>query len=87
MKKRGKSLCKDCKYRFRRVFMPSGEGEYADAEGNEATISDENIIIMNSCLLNGMDLEGEITIDCGHYMDENTTDDCAISFFKNTMIY
>jgi len=65
--------------------MPSGSEEYTDAEGNEAALSDENIIIMNSCLLNGMDLEGEITIDCGHYINENDSDKCTIPFFKNIM--
>ena len=37
MTKKGKSLCKECKYRFRRVFIPSKSEEYEDEDGNIIT--------------------------------------------------
>ena len=38
------NLCKYCKYRFRRVFIPMRSEEYEDAEGNVMITNGENII-------------------------------------------
>ena len=51
------SLCKDCKWRHRRAFMPLDPSEY----------NDNTIIIMLQCLVTELDIADEITIDCTHY--------------------
>ncbi len=65
--------------------MPSGLEEYTDGDGNAVDSSDENIIIMNMCLLTGMDLDGEITIECCHFVDRND-DNRPIPFFRGLKI-
>ena len=71
------NLCKNCKYRFRRVFIPMRSEEYEDAEGNVVTTNGENIIISNQCLIVDIDIDGESTIDCSHFkpIDEDEKED------------
>jgi len=76
------NLCKTCKYRFRRVFMPLRPEEYLDEDGNRVLENDENIIITNQCLLTGMDLDGDITIECDSYRSRDEKEHESITFFK-----
>lgn len=71
------NLCKNCKYRFRRVFIPMRSEEYEDAEGNVMITNGENIVISNQCLIVDIDIDGESTIDCSHFkpIDKNTEED------------
>lgn len=62
------NLCKYCRYRFRRVFIPLHPEEYEDAEGNSVLVGDDNIIISNQCLLTNMDIDREATIECSHFV-------------------
>jgi len=80
-----KSLCKDCKWRFRRVFIPTNPEEFEDDEGNkllEDFDGKTDSIVINICLLSEMDLDMDITTECSHYkkMDEKKED---ISIFKH----
>ncbi len=61
------NLCKNCRYRFRRVFIPLNPEEYEDAEGNSVLVGDDNIIISNQCLLTNMDINREATVECSHF--------------------
>jgi hypothetical protein len=76
------NLCKTCKYRFRRVFIPIHPEEYEDDDGNTVVAGEDNIIISNQCLLTEMDIDGEATVECSHFIEreEKTS---AISFFKH----
>ena len=79
-------LCKDCKYRFRRVMMPLRPEEYVDENGNRLLEGDENIIITNQCLIAGMDLDGDITIECDSYErrdDEEDEEMEPVTFFRH----
>ncbi len=82
MTKKGSSLCKECKYRFRRVFMPSQSEEYVDEDGNNILASEDSIIITNVCLLSGMDIEDEVTVECNHFKEKAHKDD-TVPFFKH----
>jgi len=76
-----KSLCKNCKFRFRRVFIPSDPDEFIDENGNSVLSDDnENIIIMNMCLIADMDLDLDSTIECTHYAPK---EEKKLPFFKN----
>ena len=79
----GNNLCKDCKYRFRRVFMPLRPEEYVDEDGNRVLANEENIIITNQCLLTSLELDGDITIECDSYKSRNETERIPITFFKH----
>jgi hypothetical protein len=58
------SICKDCKHRFRRVFLPlKNEME----EIKPMVIDDENVLIIQTCLISGLDLEAEVTIECNYF--------------------
>ena len=61
------NLCKTCKYRFRRVFIPTHPEEYVDADGNTMVAGENNIIISNQCLLTEMDIDWEATVECSHF--------------------
>ena len=76
-------LCKNCKYRFRRVFMPLRPEEYLDEDGNSVLTEEDNIIITNQCLLTAMDLDGDVTIECDSYKSRNKPDDESVTFFKH----
>ena len=39
------NLCKTCKYKFRRVFMPLKPELYEDEDGNPILSNEDNIII------------------------------------------
>jgi hypothetical protein len=65
-----KGLCKDCRWRFKRVFIPTNPDEFEDEEGNKL-LEDFNgktdSIVINICLLSEMDLDMDITTECSHY--------------------
>ena len=62
------SLCKTCKFRFRRVWIPLRPDMYVDDSGESVMGEDnENILIVNSCIISGLDLDEEVTIECSHY--------------------
>ena len=75
------SLCKQCKFRFRRVFIPCTQEKFEDEQGNEVDINDQSILIMNLCLASDMDLDMDSTIECSHFQSKDA--DAAISFFKH----
>ena len=75
------SLCKSCKFRFRRVFIPLNPQEFKDEQGNcVLNEEEENIVIMNMCLAADMDLELDFTVECTHYKPKEEN---SISFFKH----
>jgi len=77
------NLCKRCKYRFRRVFMPLRPEEYVDEDGNRVLAGEENIIITNQCLLTSMDLDGDVTVECDSYKNREEPERESITFFKH----
>ena len=70
------SLCKTCKYRHRRVSLVSNPSEYVDTNGMKPfeDAEDAVILISNFCLVNGMEIGGEITIDCSNYKEKDKDD-------------
>jgi hypothetical protein len=64
--------CKLCAFRFRRVFIPAATEEFVDDEGNVLDIDSDNIMIMNLCLLTGMDIGGESTIECCYFREKDS---------------
>jgi len=76
------NLCKNCKYRFRRVFIPLRPEEYEDADGNTMVTGEDNIIISNQCLLTEMDIGEEATIECSHFI-EREEETVRLPFFSH----
>ena len=81
MSHQSKSLCKSCRHKFRRVFIPLRIEEYVDDDGNPISPEEDNILIINSCLISSMDIEGEETIECDHYKQKQEDD--QFPFFKH----
>jgi len=77
-----KSLCKDCKFRFRRVFIPMNPQEFEDGEDNYVFDEEENIVIMNMCLAADMDLDLDSTVECTHYCPREEKEQFT-PFFKH----
>jgi len=79
------NLCTKCKFRFRRLFIaPPGEYEPEDGIIDEEFESDnDNIIISNTCLISGLDITREITIDCSHFMRNDIEHNEKVPFFKS----
>jgi hypothetical protein len=79
------NLCKNCKHRFRRVFIPLKPESYVDEEGNRVLANDENIIITNQCLVSAMDLDGDVTVECDSYerRAEKHNNNKPTPFFKH----
>ena len=81
------NLCKDCVFRFRRVFIPRNPEHFVDEDGVQLLEDGESIVIMNMCLISDMDLELDFTVDCTHYRsnsEEDIVDVCEkISIFKH----
>lgn len=80
-------LCKDCKWRFRRVFIPTVPEEIIDEDDEilEDFDGSTNSIIMDICLLSDMDIGLDITTDCNHYepMGKSNDLDKKSGLFKN----
>jgi hypothetical protein len=68
------NLCRKCKNKFRRVFIPLKPEQYIDENGEQIFDNNEdNVVIMNMCLIANMDVEGEATVECDHYvLDDNS---------------
>jgi hypothetical protein len=79
---KGPSLCKNCKYRFRRVFIPLDPDDYVDEDGDSILRGEDNIIITNVCLLSGMDIDREVTVECNHFKEKIDEKD-TVPFFKH----
>ena len=77
------NLCKSCRHRFRRVFIPIHPEEYEDVEGNAMLVGENNIIISNQCLLIEMDIDGEATIECSHFIEVEKRGSNSFPFFKH----
>jgi hypothetical protein len=77
------NLCKNCKYRFRRVFIPIHPEEYEDANGNTMVTGEDNIIVSNQCLLTEMDIDWEATIECSHFIEVEKKESNSFPFFKH----
>jgi len=86
-KSKGKSICKDCAYRFRRCFIPTSLEDYVDEDGNALFSDNDNIVVLNLCLISNMDIDREITIDCNHYKNKDEVDNediiKSIPFFRH----
>jgi hypothetical protein len=63
------------------VFIPLRIEEYMDDDGNPISPEEDNILIINTCLISGMDIEGEETIECGHHNQKQEDD--QFPFFKH----
>jgi len=63
-----RSLCKDCKNRFRRVFIPSNMQKFLDMDDDAISTEGEDVVIMTMCLASDMDLDLDATIECTHYI-------------------
>jgi hypothetical protein len=62
--------------------MPSTSEEYVDEDGNNIVASEDSIIITNVCLLSGMDIEDETTVECNHFKEKIHKTD-AVPFLKH----
>jgi len=71
-----KSLCKTCKYRHRRVFLVLNPNEYIDENDNKPFENEKDAVIMisNFCLVTGIEVGGEITVDCSDYKEKTSND-------------
>lgn len=61
------SLCRECNHRFRKVFMPTKSEELEDCNGEITVINDENVLIIQICLISGIDIDGDVTIECNYF--------------------
>jgi hypothetical protein len=84
------NLCVKCRFRFRRLLIPAPEdyeaGYESDNEENneEFDPDNDNIMIINTCLITGMDITREITIDCSHFSKiEEVSKINKVPFFKH----
>lgn len=64
------SICKNCKHRFRRVFIPLKPEEYVTENGDAAMTGEDNIVIYNQCLITDMDMDSDETIECSHFEEK-----------------
>lgn len=55
--------------------------DYTYTDGTVIPTDEENIIILNQCLILGMDIDGESTIECSHFIESSKDED--ILFFNN----
>jgi len=76
------SLCKRCKYRFRRVFIPLDNSDYVTNNKKELA-DEENIVILNYCLLLDDNIDTEITIECSHFVAKES--DNEVNLFKHNI--
>lgn len=54
--------------------MPLRSDMYVDENGQYVMNDDEeNILIINSCIISGLDLDEEITIECSHHEPKEET--------------
>lgn len=75
------SLCKDCKFRFRCIIIPSDPDKYIDENGESLLDSkDETILIVITCLISGMELNDDAIIECNKFC-KNDSD--IVPFFKH----
>jgi len=78
------NLCKQCANRFRRIYVPFRPENYINENGEE--LSDTDIIIMISCLVSGIDIENEFTIECSHFKaiegNTETEENCFLRSIK-----
>lgn len=75
-----KSICKNCEFRFRRVFMPANPEQYRVEDDDVEVEPGDNIVIMNMCLVADMDLDLDSTVECTHYKPKNNS---KVSLFKH----
>jgi hypothetical protein len=77
------NLCRKCKNKFRRVFIPLKPEQYVDENGEQIFDNNEdNVVIMNMCLIANMDVEGEATVECDHFSIDDTGE--CLSMFEHT---
>ena len=81
-----KGLCKDCRWRFRRVFIPTNPDEYRDEEDNKL-LEDFNgktdSIVINICLLSELDLDMDITTECSCYELNSEQKEKNVNLFRH----
>jgi len=76
------NLCKRCKNRFRRVFIPLKPEQYVDENGSPVFDNNkDNVVIMNMCLVATMDVESEATVECDHFIPKAVENE--LTFFSN----
>lgn len=63
-----RSICKNCKNRFRRVFIPSNLQKFFDLDEEIISEAGEDVVIMTMCLASDMDLDTDETIECTHFV-------------------
>ena len=82
-----KGLCKDCKWRFERVFIPTRPEEFEDDEGNkllEGYDGESDTVIINLCILSELDLDADITIKCNNYEKKgDDEEEDVVSLFRH----
>ena len=79
----GENLCKQCKFKFRRVFHPLKPDQYVDDDGEQVFGGKEpTIVIVNICLLTGIDISDEVTIECKHFKDKDKEEE-VVPLFKH----
>lgn len=82
-KNKGTSLCKDCRFRFRRAFIITDPEDYFGDDEEINIEGDDNVIVItNICLLAGIDIDKDITFECNQYKPK-TEDDEVVPFFKH----
>lgn len=69
-------LCKDCKWRFNRTFIPTRPEEFEDDDGNkilEGYDGKTDVLTINICLLTEIEIDMDITVECSHYGKKEET--------------
>jgi len=56
---------------------------YSYSDGDPMPPGEENIIILNQCLLLAMDIDDESTIECSHFIESGNDEDDDTRFFNN----
>lgn len=80
------NLCQRCKHRLRRVFIPIHPENYIYPEDEQLSPNEDNIIIANQCLVLDIDITDELTVECSHFVENKSSKNENILFFKNLNI-
>ena len=57
--------------------------DYVDEDGNALFSDNDNIVVLNMCLISNMDIDNEITIDCNHYKNKDDLKKDNPDFYKH----
>jgi hypothetical protein len=63
--------------------MPEATAEFYDESGQKTMTSDEDVLIIQVCLISSIDVKGENTIECNHFCPKDDDDENKLNIFKH----